>query len=123
MNNNIVPVKYFKDKHTFTERESEATRVRRKYPNRYPVIVEKTLECKKIESIDKIKFLVPGDLSVGQLIYVIRKRIKLSSELGLFIFVNDIMPTPSDLINKIYENHKDEDGFLYIKYSGENTFG
>ena len=23
----------------------------------------------------------------------------------------------------IYEEHKDEDGFLYIAYSGENTFG
>jgi GABA(A) receptor-associated protein len=23
----------------------------------------------------------------------------------------------------IYEKYKDEDGFLYITYSGENTFG
>lgn len=23
----------------------------------------------------------------------------------------------------IYEEHKDEDGFLYVLYSGENTFG
>lgn len=23
----------------------------------------------------------------------------------------------------IYDEHKDEDGFLYIAYSGENTFG
>jgi len=23
----------------------------------------------------------------------------------------------------LYESHKDDDGFLYIKYSGENTFG
>lgn len=23
----------------------------------------------------------------------------------------------------IYSEHKDEDGFLYVAYSGENTFG
>lgn len=26
-------------------------------------------------------------------------------------------------MGSIYEEHKDEDGFLYIAYSGENTFG
>lgn len=27
------------------------------------------------------------------------------------------------LMSSIYEDHRDEDGFLYITYSGENTFG
>ena len=27
------------------------------------------------------------------------------------------------LMSDIYEDHKDEDGFLYITYSGEITFG
>ena len=26
-------------------------------------------------------------------------------------------------MGQIYEDHRDEDGFLYIAYSGENTFG
>lgn len=26
-------------------------------------------------------------------------------------------------MSDIYQDHKDEDGFLYITYSGENTFG
>ena len=26
-------------------------------------------------------------------------------------------------MSSIYEEHKDEDGFLYMTYSGENTFG
>jgi GABA(A) receptor-associated protein len=26
-------------------------------------------------------------------------------------------------MSSVYEDHKDEDGFLYITYSGENTFG
>ena len=27
------------------------------------------------------------------------------------------------LMSDVYEDHKDDDGFLYIAYSGENTFG
>jgi GABA(A) receptor-associated protein len=26
-------------------------------------------------------------------------------------------------MSSLYEEHRDEDGFLYITYSGENTFG
>ncbi len=26
-------------------------------------------------------------------------------------------------MSSIYEEHKDEDGFLYVLYSSENTFG
>jgi len=66
---------------------------------------------------------VPVDLTVGQFVYVIRKRIKLPSEKAIFIFVNDILPPTAALISTIYEEHKDEDGFLYVLYSGENTFG
>ena len=29
----------------------------------------------------------------------------------------------NSLIAEIYENEKDNDGFLYVTYSGENTFG
>lgn len=66
---------------------------------------------------------MPVDLTVGQFVYVIRKRIQLPSEKAIFIFVNDILPPTAALISTIYEEHKDEDGFLYVLYSGENTFG
>ena len=66
---------------------------------------------------------MPVDLTVGQFVYVIRKRIKLPSEKAIFIFVNDILPPTAALISTIYEEHKDDDGFLYVLYSGENTFG
>jgi GABA(A) receptor-associated protein len=131
------------------------------------------------------RFLVPADLTVGQFVYVIRKRIKLSPEKAIFIFVKNVLPPtgrrppqrpsnpiggaaagpvaaalgdlpntwvspphlalgaqgfnssppsylsshlsrpppPAALMSSVYEDHKDDDGFLYITYSGENTFG
>ncbi|CAN6485895.1 unnamed protein product [Victoria cruziana] len=103
-------------------RRAEAVRIREKYPDRVPVIVEKA-EKTDIPDIDKKKYLVPADLTVGQLVYVIRKRIKLGAEKAIFIFVKNVLPPTGAMMSTIYEEHKDEDGFLYMTYSGENTFG
>ena len=43
----------FKDAQTFESRKNEANRVRTKYPNRIPVIVERAENCNEIEIIDK----------------------------------------------------------------------
>ena len=55
--------------------------------------------------------------------YVIRKRIKLPPERAIFIFIRNVIPQQASLMSTIYEEEKDEDGFLYITYTGENTFG
>lgn len=47
----------------------------------------------------------------------------LSPEETLFIFSGSSVLSSNTLITAIYEKHKDIDGFLYVKYSGENTFG
>lgn len=104
------------------KRQVEAQRIRSKYPDRIPVICEKA-DRGEIPDIDKKKYLVPADLTVGQFVYVIRKRIKLSPEKAIFIFINNVLPPTAALMSSIYEEQKDEDGFLYITYSGENTFG
>lgn len=49
-----------------------------------------------------------------QFVYVIRKRIKLSPEKAIFIFVDEVLPPTAALMSSIYEEHKDEDGFLYV---------
>jgi len=113
---------FFKKEHPLEKRRAEAARIREKYRDRIPVVVEKA-ENSDIPDIDKKKYLVPADLTVGQFVYVIRKRIKLSPEKAIFIFVNNLLPPTAALMSSIFEEHKDEDGFLYITYSGETTFG
>ncbi|GMH48152.1 hypothetical protein TrRE_jg13377 [Triparma retinervis] len=113
----------FKTEIAFEKRQSEAARIRDKYPDRVPVICEKASRSGDIPDIDKKKYLVPADLTVGQFQYVIRKRIKLAPEKALFIFVNNTTPPTSQLMSTVFEESRDEDGFLYVKYSGESTFG
>lgn len=73
--------------------------------------------------MEKKKFLVPEDLTVGQFVYIIGKRLHLSPGQALFIFVGNTLPPITTLMAHIYKDHKDEDGFLYVHYSGEKTFG
>lgn len=112
----------FAKSHPFEKRKSESTRIRNKYPDRIPCIVEQAPNT-SLPSIDKSKYLVPADLTIGQFIYVIRKRIKLTPEQAIFIFINNTLPPVSELLSKIYEEYKASDGFLYVLYSGESSFG
>ena len=112
----------FKNSYTFEKRSSESARILLKYPNRIPVICERSQDS-DIVNIDRNKYLIPCDLTVGQFLYVIRKRIKLSPETSLFLFVNNSLPATSKLIKDLYENEKDDDGFIYFFYCGENFFG
>jgi len=112
----------FKQENNFELRVSESQKMKEKFPDRIPVIVEKDQKS-ELPEISKKKYLVPNDLTVGQFLHIIRKRINLPPEKAIFIFVNDILPPTSSLMNSLYDEYADEDGFLYVKYSGENTYG
>jgi len=112
----------FQEDHSFEHRVSESQKIRSRYPDRIPVIVERA-ENSNIENIDKRKYLVPNDITVAQFMWIIRKRIDLPAEKAIFLFVDKIVPQSSWTMGELYNNHKDKDGFLYIAYSGESTFG
>tara|TARA_B100001057_G_scaffold234249_1_gene234581 strand:+ start:631 stop:987 length:357 start_codon:yes stop_codon:yes gene_type:complete len=104
------------------DRRGESSRIRAKYPDRCCVIVTRAANSDAPE-LGRHKYLVPGDISLGQFTYVIRKRIKVRPEKAIFLFVGSSLPASSDLMATVYEEKKSADGFLYITYSSENTFG
>ena len=104
------------------KRIQECSRILKKHPDRIPIIVCKAKGC-ELPDIDKQKYLVPKDMNIGQFVYVIRKRIKLDSNQALFVLINNNLSTSTKLLDDIYETNKDKDGFLYVTYCSENTFG
>jgi|TARA_B110000259_G_scaffold188476_1_gene247912 GABA(A) receptor-associated protein len=112
----------FRKEHTFDKRKEESKRILEKYPDKIPIILEKQKNS-DVPNIDKQKYLVPNDLTIGQFVYVIRRRLQIQQEKAIFIFIKNILPPTSELINVIYNDYKDDDGFLYVTYSGENAFG
>jgi GABA(A) receptor-associated protein len=113
----------FRSAHSFETRLAEARRIQEKFPGRIPVIVERSATTKSVPLIDKQKYLVPSDMTLGQFIYVIRTRMRLGSDQALFCFIRNSLPTASSLMKELYASYKDEDGFVYVTYCGENTFG
>ena len=93
-----------------------------KYPDRVPVYVNKK-EGSNVQEITKHKYLVPKEMTMGNFIYVLRKNITLKSSQALFVFVDNLIVSNSEMLGEIYNRHKNEDGFLYVIYSSESTFG
>ena len=123
-NKKVKETSFYKRKYSFSIRSIEAKRIMKKYPSRVPVICERAINS-DVAEIDKKKYLVPSDLTIGQFVFVIRKRIKLNPAKAIFLFIGDecVIPPTAQLMSIVYDEHKDKDGYLYIKYSGENTFG
>lgn len=112
----------YKESHDLDQRKKEAEKVRERTPDRIPVICEKANDC-SVPTLDKKKYLVPPDVTVGAFTVSIRRRLSLGSEKSIFIFVNGIVANSNALMSDLYNTYKEEDGFLYVTYSGENTYG
>lgn len=112
----------YKEENSFEKRAAEGEKIRKKYPNRVPVIVERAANS-RLAHLDKKKYLVPGDLTVGGFYHLIRKRIQLRSEDALFFFVNDMIPQTTMTMEQLHKENKDEDYFVYVVYSDESVYG
>ena len=102
------------------DKEKQYKKIHNKYKDHIPVIV---LNNKDID-IEKNKFLVNGDITMGQFMFTIRKKVKLHKDEALFLFLeNGEIPSNSELLSVIYNNSKSECGFLILNIQKESVFG
>ena len=117
-----MPSTYLKDK-PFEQRRAEHENMKKRYPTRTCIFLERAAGS-RLPNIDKNKFLVPDDLSVGQMMHVIRKRLTIEPSAAIFLFTEkNTMPTTSQSIASLYKKNANADGFLYLTYNTEDTFG
>ena len=98
----------------------------RKYPDRVPVYIRKSPTCKSdLNDLEKHKYLVPTDMTMGSFLCVIRKQIKISSTQAIFVFVakKSVLVPTSSMFGDLYTTHKEDDNMLHLDYTSENTFG
>lgn len=111
------------------ERKADADRIASQFPGRIGVIVEKSRRARSdLPPLDRSKFLVPNELPVGSLMQVLRKRMDLQPDQAIFLFAQSkngkaVTPPVGTTMLELWNAYREDDGFVYLSYSAEATFG
>ena len=63
-------------------------------------------------------------LTLAQLSTIVRNRLSLNQAESFFLFSSGgVMVTMSSTVQELYAANMDNDGFLYIEYASQETFG
>lgn len=104
------------------KKQSENASLLMRYPTKIPVIIY--TKTNNVPEPEKCKYLIDKSVTIAEFLSVLRKYIKISQTESIYLFTeNNTIPASSQLISQIYEEHKNEDKFLYLEYTLENTFG
>lgn len=121
----MIPVGTYKRSTNLDQRKEKSEALLKKNPARVPIICEVARGHNIILDQNKNKFMSPKDITMGEFMSVIRRRIQnLNAESALYLFINNKLIPLTENLGTIYNENKDpEDNFLYIILSLENTFG
>jgi GABA(A) receptor-associated protein len=111
----------FRERFTAEQRAAECARASKR-EGYIPTIVEPHGTSAPL--LEKEKYLLPADLTSAQLIYVVRKRLRMRQSEALFLFCSGTMIHGATSVRDLHFRFAcQEDGFLYVRYSIESAFG
>ncbi len=115
--NNIQDIKYIESL-SFEDRKKKSSVLLTKYPDKIPVILEKSKKDKYLPKNNKTKLLIAHNMTVSNILTLLKNNTNINSTTSIYIMVSDknIMLSGSQSIVEIYNNYKNTDGFLYLEY-------
>lgn len=113
----------FRTRLTQEQRAREFTRVTTRHPEHVPTILERGDPA--APRLDREKFLLPPNLTVAQLVYVVRRRLRMGSDEALFLVCGKgtVVGGPTTVRELSLRFSDPSDGFLYVRYTLEHAFG
>ncbi len=106
------------------DRIHKSSNILKKYNNMVPILLEKSKNDTILKgSIHKSKYIIPRDMTIAQVLVILRKRLDINSSHSIYISCNKNILPGSFSLGELYDNNKKKDGFLYLEYCSENVFG
>lgn len=102
--------------------KEEIEEMKKKNPNKVPIIVMKA-KASKLETLAKQKYFVDRDIIVQQFKYAIQKKLNLKAHQALFLFNDFYLIDLNITIGALYNLKKNNNDILYLQYCEENAFG
>ena len=122
-----MSIQTFKESTDYVKRLKKSKYLLENFNDRIPVIIERSKKDKHLKNIDVSKYLIPVNMTILNVLILIRQKLTITEEQSIYIMVNNndtnVLLSPTQSLEYIYNNYKCNDGFLYLEYCGENTFG
>jgi hypothetical protein len=120
----LIRSEMFRELVKYEARLFMARRARQKHPTKVPVIVERDRACKTLPVLEHCKFLCDGSSTMAAFLMDMRSRMEMDPTTAMFLFVGkDVQVGLHRTMGELYDRYKEEDELLYVRYSGESTFG
>ncbi|KRX09535.1 hypothetical protein PPERSA_12278 [Pseudocohnilembus persalinus] len=116
--------KRFIDSYTLEERKQQSQKQLDKYPNMVPVIVEK-YEKSKLSPVNcKKRYLVSHNTLFLEFSQNIKSKLNFASpQHSIYFYIAKQIPSKNNTMKELYQKFKHEDGFLYVEYGEQESFG
>ena len=111
----------FKEVKPFEERRKMFLTIMNKCENKIPIIIE--TDKRASLNFFSLAISIKPTRSVYKIIQTTRKKIAIPENEALYFYCNKKLLMGKRVIGEIYEQHKDEDGFLYITVTSLESMG
>jgi len=121
----------FKINRSFEERVKNSSKLKKRHPGYVPIVIEKYGDRKMLRNeSDEIKLMISLKDNLSNVITHLRNMLLKNGILSgdpkkaITLFINGTTLVPVNLcLLEIHDKYKDDDGFIYMNYCEEATFG